>query len=106
MARRADRRRPVYRKKMQNRFSMFLVILVILVLLAAVSIRGYGLKQQLAEKQLQFAKNEEIIAQLEAESQKIEEYEKETKTLKYIEEMARKLFGLVYEDETVFMQEN
>lgn len=106
MARRADRKRPVYRKKLQNRFSMFLVILVILVLLIAVSIRAYGLKQQLAEKQAQFAKNEEILAELDAEALEIEEYEKETKTLKYIEEMARKLFGLVYEDETVFMQED
>lgn len=106
MARRAERKKAAYRKKLQNRFSMFLVALVVLVLLIAVSIRGYGLRRQLEEKQIQYAKNEEIINDLKTEALEIEEYEKETTTLKYIEEMARKLFGLVYEDETVFMKED
>lgn len=106
MARRATRKKAAYRKKLQNRFSMFLVSLVVLVLLVVVGIRAYDLTQQketlLAEK----AAYEELIEKEEQKALEIEEYGKYTKTLKFYEEMAKKKLGLVYEDEIIFLQED
>ena len=106
MARQVPRKKAAYRKKLQNRFSMFLVTMVVLVLLVVVGIRSYGLTQQrealLAEK----AEYEELIEDEKQRAAEIEEYGKYTHTLKFYEEMAKKKLGLVYEDEIIFMQED
>lgn len=106
MARRVRKKRPAYRKKLQNTFSMILVSLVVVVLLVVVGIRSYGLQQDIEEKQAQLAEYEELIAKEEAKTLEIEEYGKYTQTLKFYEETAKKKLGLVYEDEIIFMQEN
>ena len=76
------RRRLVYRKKSQNRFSMVLAITVMLVILAA------ELEQQIAEE--------------EQRTKDIEEYSKYTKTDEYVEEVARDKLGLVKQGEIIF----
>lgn len=106
MAKKTTRKKAAYRKKLQNRFSMFLVSMVVVVLLVVVGIRAYGLTKQkealLAEK----AEYEELIEEEKQRAAEIEEYGKYTQTLKYYEEMAKKKLGLVYEDEIIFMQED
>ena len=70
-------RRAAYRKKRQNRFGMLLVSMV--------------------------------IEQIEAEtkrSEEIDQYEKYTQTMKYIEDVAKDRLGLVYEGEIIFKDEN
>ena len=106
MAGRNTKKKAVYRKKLQNRFSMFLVTLVVLVLLVVVGIRAYGLTQK--RDQL-LAEKAEIEQEIEKENQRtleIEEYRKYTQTLQYYEEMAKKKLGLVYEDEIIFIEED
>ena len=104
MARQAKRKKAAYRKKLQNRFSMFLVTMVVLVLLVVVGIRSYGLTQKREELLAQKAENEKLIEDEKQRALEIEEYGKYTQTLKYYEEMAKKKLGLVYDDE--IMQED
>lgn len=106
MAQRATRKKAAYRKKLQNRFSMFLVTLVVVVLLVVVGIRSYGLTQKREELLAQKAENEKLIEEENQKALEIEEYSKYTQTLKFYEEMAKKKLGLVYEDEIIFMQED
>ena len=106
MARQAKRKKAAYRKKLQNRFSMFLVTMVVLVLLVVVGIRSYGLTQKREELLAQKAENEKLIEDEKQRALEIEEYGKYTQTLKYYEEMAKKKLGLVYDDEIIFMQED
>ncbi len=106
MAKQASRKKAAYRKKLQNRFSMFLVSMVVLVLLVVVGIRAYGLTQQKEALLAEQAEYEKLIEQERQRAAEIEEYGKYTQTLKYYEEMAKKKLGLVYEDEIIFIQED
>lgn len=99
------RRRVAYRKKNQNRFSMFLVTLVVIMIMAVVAVRSVSLQRQLEEIAAQEAS---LNAQKEAEQRRTEEiaeYEKYTQTKKYVEEVAQDKLGLVYEDEILFKEE-
>ena len=99
-------RRVAYKKKRQNRAGMFLVSLVLIMMLVVVAFKSV----ELSDKKAYYAKKEaELAAQIEAEQERaveIEEYEKYTKTKKYIEEVARDKLGLVYEGEILFKDEN
>lgn len=106
MAKQTTRKRAAYRKKLQNRFSMFLVSMVVVILLVVVGIRAYGLTKQKEELLAEKAEYEELIEKEKQRATEIEEYGKYTQTLKYYEEMAKKKLGLVYEDEIIFMQED
>lgn len=100
------RRRVAYRKRHQNRFSMFLVSVVVLMILIAVSVRSMELQKKL---DTYTARQEQLEKQIEAEEQRtkeIEEYRKYTQTKKYAEEVAKDKLGLVYEDEILFKQED
>lgn len=99
------RRKVAYRKKNQNKFSMFLVTLVVIMIMAVVAIRSVDMQRQLEETA---AKEASLNAQIEAENQRTEEiaeYEKYTQTKKYAEEVAQDKLGLVYEDEILFKEE-
>lgn len=100
------RRKVAYRKRHQNRFSMFLVSVVVILILVAVSVRSMELQKKL---DTYTARQEELEKQIEAEEQRteeIEEYRKYTQTKKYAEEVAKDKLGLVYEDEILFKQED
>lgn len=100
------KRRIAYRKRRQNRFSMFLVSVVVLLILVAVSVKSMELQDKL---DTYIAKEEELqkkIDQEEERSEEIEEYRKYTQTKKYAEEVAKDKLGLVYEDEILFKQED
>lgn len=106
MSRRKVRKKVAHRKKLQNRFSMFLVSFAVLALIIIVGAGAYGLVQErdalLAEKEA----NALLIEKEQQRALEIEEYGKYTQTLKYYEEMAKTRLGLVYEDEIIFIQEN
>lgn len=97
-------RRIAYRKKNQNKFSMFLVSLVVLMLMAIVALRSMELQQKINVKDQEKQRLEEQIASEELRSQEIEEFGKEIQTKGYIEDMAREKLGLVYEDEILFKE--
>jgi len=100
------RRKPVYRKKRQNRLGMFLVMTVVLMMLLVVTVKSVELKA----KQSSYQQKEQLLTeQIKAEEdrkEEIAEYEKYTKTKKYIEEVAKDKLGLVYDGEIIFKSEN
>lgn len=105
MEKRTGRKKAAYRKKLQNRFSMFLVMLVVILLLVVVGVRGMELSGRLESLR---ARADQIDAQIASEQQRtleIEEYSKYTQSKMYIIEMAQKVLGLVFEDEIIFKKE-
>lgn len=101
----ARRRRVAYRKRQQNRFSMFLVTLVVMMILVLVGARSVDLHRKIDAKTAEAA---QLDAQIEAEKKRALEIEamgKEVQTKGYIEDVAREKLGLVYEDEILFKQD-
>ena len=100
------KRKITYRKRNQNRLSMFLVVLVVLMIMVVVAVRSVELQRKLDESN---ARIENLDSQIAAEHQRTEDiakYEKETKTKKFAIEMARDLFGLVFPGEITFKEED
>lgn len=100
------KRKVAYRKRHQNRFSMFLVTLVVVMIMVAVAVQSVELQDKIdsyasREKQL-----EQQIAEEKARGEEIEEFRKYTQTKAYIEEVAKDKLGLVYEGEILFKEEN
>lgn len=97
-------RKVAHRRRVQNRFSMFLVSFVVLMTIIVVSIRMISLKQKEAELDARIAYLAERIQNEEAKAEEIAEYEKYTKTEKFKKEKAREHFGLVDEDEILLIE--
>lgn len=101
----ARRQRVAYRKRRQNRFSMFLATLVVVLILVLVGVKSIELRDKIDQKRTEAA---QLEAQIEAEMQRTLEIEalgKEVQTKGYIEDVAREKLGLVYEDEILFKQD-
>lgn len=85
---------------------MLLAVTVVLMMLIVVAVKSVELKQQRAA----YMAREEVlmqdIAEEEARSEEIAEYEKYTQTKKYVEEVAKEKLGLVYDGEIIFKDEN
>ncbi len=102
----ARRNRVAYRKRAQNRFSMFLVTLVVLLILVLVQMGSMELQRKIDVKA---AEEASLKTQIEAEQkreQEIANFGKEVQTKGYIEDVAREKLGLVYEDEILFKQKD
>ena len=99
------RRKIAYRKRRQNRFSMFLVSIVVVMILVAVWVRSMELQRKLDTYTVKQEKLEEKISDEEQRQQEIHEFRKYTQTKRYAEEVAKEKLGLVYEDEIIFKQE-
>lgn len=99
-------RRVAYRKRHQNRFSMFLVTLVVVMVMAVVAVRSVGLQQKIDEKRGELALLEAQIEEQRLRTLEIEEFAKEVQTKGYIENIAREKLGLVYEGEILFKQDD
>lgn len=98
------RRRIAYRKRSQNRFSMFLVTLVVVMIMVAVAVRGVGMQKKIDQKAAELKRLEEQIEEEKQRALEIEEFGKEVKTKGYIENLAREKLGLVYEGEILFKE--
>lgn len=104
--RRTRRKKAAYRKKVQNRFSMFLVMLALLMILAAVYVSSVRLQGRLDDLHAQSAA---LQAQIDTEKERAEEIEllrKRSQTKEYYEEIAKEKLGLVNPDEIVFKAED
>lgn len=100
------RRKVAYRKRNQNRFSMFLVTLVVVMITIVVAVKSVELREKIdvvATKEEQY---KEKIAEEEKKAEEIEEYRKEVQTAGWKEEYARDHVGLVRPGEIVFQEED
>ena len=100
------RRKVAYRKRHQNRFSMFLVTLVVVMVMAVVAVRSVGLQQKIDVKRQELELLEAQIEEEHLRTLEIEEFAKEVQTKGYIENIAREKLGLVYEGEILFKQDD
>lgn len=85
---------------------MILVTMVVVVMMLVVAVNNRQLKTKLASYQ---EREKNLTEQIENEKKRAEEileFEKYTKTKKYIEEVAREKLGLVYEDEILIQSDN
>lgn len=95
-------------KKMHRRrhLGAWGIILIVLAVFGVSAVGGIRLRQ----KNLTYQKREEAlleaIAEEEARSEEIADFEAYTKTKKYVEDVAKERLGLVYEDEIIFKPNN
>ncbi|MCI9336766.1 MAG: septum formation initiator family protein [Lachnospiraceae bacterium] len=101
----ARKRRIAYRKKQQNRFSMFLVTLVVVMILVLAGVQSTELRDKIDDKRAESFQLDQEIAAEELRALEIEALSKEVQTKGYIENIAREKLGLVYEDEILFKQQ-
>lgn len=106
MAGTGARRKVAYKRKLQNRSSMFLVLIVVVILSAVVGIKMKSLSEKRDSLRAQSALLQEQIDAENARTEEIEEFGKYTQTKKYAEEVAKEKLGLVYEDEILFLEED
>lgn len=95
-------RKVAFKKKRNNRLGMFCVSIAVLAVFSVIMIKSVELKQKRDDY---MAQEETLNRQIDEEKKRtetLEEYEKYTKTDKYIEEIAKEKLGLVYEDEIIF----
>ena len=100
------KRRVAYRRRHQNRFSLFLVSLVVLMIMVVVAVRSVELQRKIAGYDTQIASLSAQIDEETARAEEIEEYRKYTQTKAYVEEVAKDKLGLVYEGEILFKEDN
>lgn len=100
------KRRVAYRRRHQNRFSLFLVSLVVLMIMVVVAVRSVELQRKIAGYDTQIASLSAQIDVETARAEEIEEYRKYTQTKAYVEEVAKDKLGLVYEGEILFKEDN
>ena len=85
---------------------MLLVTMVVLVMMLVVAVNNHRLNTKLSA----YRERQQILQeQIDYEKQRAEqiaEFEKYTKTKKYIEEVAREKLGLVYEDEIIIQTQD
>ena len=99
------RREKEIRKKRQRRSSIFGMVSAfgVILLLGVVLWNG---KQSLADKNADYeerrAQLEQQISEEEGRTDKLEEYKKYVQTKKFVEEIAKNKFGLIYPDEMLF----
>jgi cell division protein DivIC len=93
------RSKVAYRKRRQNRFSVFLVMLVVLMITAVVWVKRGELEEKLAAKSVEREKLLEQIEEQESIALDIKAYEIYTQTDKFAEETAKDKLGLVNKDE-------
>ncbi len=93
-------------RRKKRRTGLYLVMLVVGIFLCTLLIQGYTLRlncKKLEAEQSQLLEKKES---LQKEQEEIKEKTAYMKTDKYIEDMAREKFGLVYDDEIIFVPES
>lgn len=99
------RQKRLKKQRRSNMIAMLAAIAVVLVLFMIVLSGRNSLKAKESEYESRRAELTEQIAREESRSQSLEEYRKYVKTKKYVEEMAKNKFGLLYPDEIIFRSE-
>lgn len=102
--RKRTRNKVAYRKRSQNRFSMFLVTLVVVMIMVVVAIKSVELQHKIDAKVQEEQKLIEQINAEKARAEELEEFATEVQTKGYIEDIAREKLGLVYEGEILFKE--
>lgn len=104
-----SRRERELRLRKQRRSGILGMVLMFgLVIVVAVSllVSSNNLKKKNEEYEAQKAKLEQQLAEQQERKSELEEYKKYVQTKKFVEEVAKNKFGLLYPDEIVFKPED
>ena len=82
-----------------------MVSIAVLMVLVVVAIKSMELQAKQKTYDERIAQLNAQITQEQQRTEDLEEYEKYTKTKKFVEEVAKDKLGLVYEGEIIFMPE-
>lgn len=94
-----------YKRRRDHRFGMALAVIVVVILVAIVTVKSVELRGKLNSHRAREADLEQRIEEQVERSAEIAEFEKYTRTRKYIEEIAKEKLGLIYEGEIIFRNE-
>lgn len=89
-------------KYKRRRNSIFLVVLLIGIILGTLVVHGVNLQAEVQKLSVQEQELKEKKENLKNETKSIKEEAEYMKSDKYIEDVAREKFGLVYDNEIVF----
>lgn len=95
-------RRVEFRTKKNNHFGMVTVLILVAMFCSVIFVKSISLRNKRDEYNKKIEALEQQIEYEKERTKDLEEYEKYTKTVKYVEEVAKDKLGLVYEDEIVF----
>ncbi|MCD7806814.1 MAG: septum formation initiator family protein [Lachnospiraceae bacterium] len=100
--------RPAYkgRTRYHNRMGISVVCVLVIVIAVVFAVNSGALMSKKAEYQAQLDSLEAELESETAREEELEEYEKYTQTMKFVEEVAREKLGMVYEDEIIFKDNN
>ena len=104
-----SRRERAERLKKQRRSTLtgMIIAIIVVVALGVVLWRGKaGLEEKNADYQAQITELQSKIDDENKRSDELSEYEKYVKAKKFVEEIAKNKFGLIYPDELVFKPNN
>lgn len=101
----AKRKKVAYRRRNQNRFSMFLVSLVVVMILVVVAVKSIELNAKSADNREEIDSWNAKIAEEQLRKEELEEQGIYMKTKQWAKEMANKM-GLVFEDEILFEEKD
>lgn len=90
------------RRFVRNRKKTGIVTLVLILMLVVMSFNIIKLYEKNREYAAYITELEEEYAKEEERREKLSAYEKFTKTIEYIEQIAREKLGLVFENEIIF----
>lgn len=90
------------RRRRRKATGLGLLVVLTFILCGVLLYASAGVRKERDEKLAIKEELERQIAEQQLESQKLDAKKDYTGTKKFIEEMARKVLGLVYPDETVF----
>lgn len=92
----------VFRRKRQNHFGMVMLFILVAMFCSVIAIKSIQLRNKRDEYNKKIEALQKQIDEQNERTLELQEYEKYTKTVKYVEEVAKEKLGLVYEDEIVF----
>lgn len=95
-------RRVEFRTKKTNHIGMVMVLILVAMFCLVIAIKSIELRTKRNEYSKRIENLEQQIDFETERTKELAEYEKYTKTVKYVEEVAKEKLGLVYEDEIVF----
>ena len=95
-------RRVEFRTKKSNHFGMVTVLILVAMFCSVIVIKSVSLRNKRDEYNKRIDTLKQQIEYEEERTKELQEYEKYSKTSKYVEEVAKEKLGLVYEDEIVF----
>ncbi len=99
-------KRASYQTRYHNKLGTYVVLGVFVVFAVILFINCYALNQKKERLQAEYTEYQEMYEKEMQETLDLQELEKETKTMKYYEQVAKERLGMVYEDEIIFKEGN